>query len=82
MKILFLLPTLLLTACGTAGSLVQCVKGDSCASYAIITEGTTSGLKASFTGGANSCKVTTFGDISAWSVTYEGTKCTALLNGD
>lgn len=71
-----------LVGCGSIGALQSCKGGSECASYALVSEGKATGLAATIAGGGSTCKVTVFGDISAWTVSYNGESCSAKLNGD
>lgn len=81
MKIIVLVGLLLLQGCSVASVWQSCKRGDACVSYASVTEGEASGIYSVVTGSLAPCKVTTFGDVGAWAVTYNGEKCHAELNG-
>jgi len=80
MRLILLALVVVLTGCGSIGAIQSCKQGDECAAYALVTEGDAKGLLATMAGGASTCKVTVFGDVSAWTVIYKGTKCSAYLN--
>lgn len=66
-----------LTGCGSVNMLRN---GDN-ADFAVVSEGEAGGAYAVFAGEGNVCKVTEFGDLSRWEVTYKGKSCEAKLNG-
>lgn len=72
-----LLTALSLSGCGT----YQMMTGDEPVNFAVVSEGKLGGLYGAVTGEGNSCKVTTYGDISSWQLYYKGENCTAVLNG-
>ena len=66
--------------CGSVQSNVSCLNGNECTSYALVSESEAKGLAATVTGDSAVCKVSVFGDVSAWQVSYKGDKCEAVLN--
>ena len=81
MKILLVgLVAVCLSACGSSGAVKSCINGKECTSFAVVTEARASGLVAVATGDVDTCKVSTFGDVSTWKVTYKGKNCEAVLN--
>ncbi|BFM20511.1 hypothetical protein [Gilvimarinus japonicus] len=66
-----------ITGCGSVNMLRN---GDN-ADFAVVSEGEAGGAYAVFAGEGSVCKVTEFGDLSRWQVTYKGKNCEAALNG-
>ena len=66
-----------ITGCGSVNMLRN---GDN-ADFAVVSEGQAGGAYAVFAGEGNVCKVTEFGNLERWEVTYKGTHCEASLNG-
>jgi len=66
-----------ITGCGSVNMLRN---GDN-ADFAVVSEGEAGGAYAVFAGEGSACKVTEFGDLSRWEVTYKGKSCEATLNG-
>lgn len=71
----------LLSACSSYSVYTGCKEGDTCVEYAAVSEGEAGGLYATVTGEATFCKVTTYGSVEAWFVSYKGKRCDAELNG-
>ena len=81
MKVIVLTVLLCLQGCSAYSVYEACKTGGQCVSYASVTEGEASGVYSVITGSLAPCKVTTFGDVKDWAITYRGEKCTAELNG-
>lgn len=79
--ILAILGGFLLSGCSSYSVIRSCAEVGKCANYAMVSESSVSGLYATVGGKGNTCKVSTFGDIKEWRVTYAGNECAAVLNG-
>jgi len=81
MKILVVvLLSIFAVGCGTYQAVNSCKDGGECTSYAIVSESEAEGLASSLVGGSTACKVSVYGDVSSWKVSYKGDKCEAYLN--
>lgn len=77
MRLMLVVLCMALSACGS----VNALRSGKTADYAIVSEGEAGGAYALFTGEGRTCKVTEFGKLDKWQVTYKGKHCEAKLNG-
>ncbi len=76
-RLAMVLMVALVSGCGS----VNALRRGKTADFALISEGEVGGAYAVFAGEGQTCKVTEFGELKHWQVTYKGKRCQALLNG-